>query len=545
MGVQAQPPGVRRSSAPPRLDLIACRSPSSLRVTGGCAWRTLGVHGRHAARTGQGRLPAPLHHRPLQPALHLLHAGGGRRGPRPRRDPQLRGARRLRARRRRRRHHQGAHHRRRAARPPGLRRFRRHARAHQRHRRHLAHHQRRAAAEVRARAGRRAVCTRVNISLDSLDAERFRRITRGGRLEDTLAGIDAAFAAGFSPVKINTLLLPGVEDELDALRRRSPASTTCTCASSSSCLSTGASPATTSSAARGACCPPATCCAGSWQDYVLVGHDGPYGHGPAQYWKVAGARGTIGFIAGVSEHFCATCNRLRLTADGRLRTCLFSGREVEHPPAAQGPCRPAGRHRDGRRRQDLRPLQRGAGQRAVDVPDRRVTVGELSHLDEHGRAAMVDVGGKDETERVARAEAAVVMAPQTLATIARRGRAQGRRDRRGAAGRHHGRQAHPRAHPALPPAEPHQGGGGHRGRRGAAGPAHQHRGAPARTHRRRDGGAGRRVGGGAHRLRHVQGRGPRHGGHRRPPAREERRAQRALAAGGRRRWPAGGPEHPR
>jgi cyclic pyranopterin phosphate synthase len=73
------------------------------------------------------------------------------------------------------------------------------------------------------------------------------------------------------------------------------------------------------------------------REYVLIGSEGPYGHGPAQYWKVAGARGTIGFIAGVSDHFCETCNRLRLTADGRLRTCLFSGREVEVRPLLGDP----------------------------------------------------------------------------------------------------------------------------------------------------------------------------------------------------------------
>jgi cyclic pyranopterin phosphate synthase len=73
------------------------------------------------------------------------------------------------------------------------------------------------------------------------------------------------------------------------------------------------------------------------REYVVVAHDGPYGHGPAQYWQVAGARGTIGFIAGVSEHFCEHCNRLRLTADGRLRTCLFSGEEVNIRPLLADP----------------------------------------------------------------------------------------------------------------------------------------------------------------------------------------------------------------
>ena len=172
---------------------------------------------------------------------------------------------------------------------------------------------------------------RVNISLDSLDADRFARITRGGHLEDTLAGIDAAFSAGFSPIKINTLLLPGVEEELGAfvaltreydvhvrfiefmpLDRRIAGDEDL--------------------GGEGRLLPAGDVLRRLMQEYVLIGHDGPYGHGPAQYWKVAGARGTIGFIAGVSDHFCETCNRLRLTADGRLRTCLFSGREVNIRP---------------------------------------------------------------------------------------------------------------------------------------------------------------------------------------------------------------------
>jgi len=177
---------------------------------------------------------------------------------------------------------------------------------------------------------------RVNISLDSLDPERFKRITRGGRLDDTLAGLDAAFSAGFAPVKINTLLLPGVEEELDAfvaltrefdvhvrfiefmpLDRR--------VAGDDELGGEGRLVAAGDLLRR------------LMQQYVLVAHDGPYGHGPAQYWKVAGARGTIGFIAGVSEHFCGTCNRLRLTADGRLRTCLFSGREIDVRPLLGDP----------------------------------------------------------------------------------------------------------------------------------------------------------------------------------------------------------------
>lgn len=66
--------------------------------------------------------------------------------------------------------------------------------------------------------------------------------------------------------------------------------------------------------------------------YGLQSAEGPQGFGPARYFRVAGAPGTIGFIAGVSDHFCAACNRLRLTADGRLRNCLFSGDEMNVRP---------------------------------------------------------------------------------------------------------------------------------------------------------------------------------------------------------------------
>jgi cyclic pyranopterin phosphate synthase len=177
---------------------------------------------------------------------------------------------------------------------------------------------------------------RVNVSLDSLDAERFGRVTRGGKLDDALAGIDAAFSAGFSPVKINTLLLPGVLDELDAfveltreydvhvrfiefmpLDRRVAADD--------------------EFGGEGRLLAAGDVLRALMREYVVVAHDGPYGHGPAQYWQVAGARGTIGFIAGVSEHFCEHCNRLRLTADGRLRTCLFSGEEVNIRPLLADP----------------------------------------------------------------------------------------------------------------------------------------------------------------------------------------------------------------
>ena len=168
---------------------------------------------------------------------------------------------------------------------------------------------------------------RVNISIDSLDTARYARITRGGRLADALAGLDAAIAAGFAPVKVNAVLLAGIEDEVEAFvaltrergvhvrfieympldRRLTP---------------------------EGEFVPAMLMLERLRAAFELepVDGDGPLGHGPARYYRVPGAAGTIGFIAGVSDHFCDTCNRLRLTADGRLKNCLFSGREVDVRP---------------------------------------------------------------------------------------------------------------------------------------------------------------------------------------------------------------------
>jgi GTP 3',8-cyclase len=177
---------------------------------------------------------------------------------------------------------------------------------------------------------------RVNISLDSLDPARFARITRGGRLDDTLAGIDAAFWAGFSPVKVNTLLLPGVEDELEAfvdLTREREVHVRFIEFMPVDRRVAGDDDL----GGEGRLLPAGDVLRRLRERYELVPHEGPYGHGPAQYWHVPGARGTIGFIAGVSEHFCESCNRLRLTADGRLRTCLFSGSEVNVRPLLADP----------------------------------------------------------------------------------------------------------------------------------------------------------------------------------------------------------------
>ncbi len=177
---------------------------------------------------------------------------------------------------------------------------------------------------------RDAGLSRVNISLDSLDEARFAEVTRGGRLGDALAGLDAAFAAGFAPVKVNTLLLEGVEDEL-------PAFVDLTRAREVHVRFIEFMPLDRRLGGSGRLVPAPQVLQRLRELYELVPHEGPLGHGPAQYWHVPGALGTIGFIAGVSEHFCESCNRLRLTADGRLRTCLFSGEETAVRPLISRP----------------------------------------------------------------------------------------------------------------------------------------------------------------------------------------------------------------
>lgn len=165
---------------------------------------------------------------------------------------------------------------------------------------------------------------RINVSMDTLDPVRFRAMTRGGRLDLVLAGLDAAEQAGIGPIKINAVVLKDQNDhevaELAAVTLEK-----------------------------------------EWQMRFLeimpmegVGevHDeslvtseetqrriearfGPLlpvetdPSDPARLWRIPGARGAIGFISPVSAPFCAHCNRVRLAADGKLRLCLLRNDEVE------------------------------------------------------------------------------------------------------------------------------------------------------------------------------------------------------------------------
>jgi cyclic pyranopterin phosphate synthase len=169
---------------------------------------------------------------------------------------------------------------------------------------------------------------RVNISLDTLRPERFERITRCGRLEDVLAGMEAARQAGLTPIKINTVVMRGMNDDevVDFARRT---------------LELGwhvrfieLMPIGNSLTVED-----------DWRERVVTAREiqkqieatlGALepakvlpGGGPARYYRLPEAKGTLGFITPISEHFCHQCNRLRLTADGHLRPCLLSEYEID------------------------------------------------------------------------------------------------------------------------------------------------------------------------------------------------------------------------
>lgn len=174
---------------------------------------------------------------------------------------------------------------------------------------------------------------RVNISLDTLNPERFTRITRGGSFEQVWRGILAAEAAGLSPIKLNTVVMRGInDDELLNLARLT--------------IDHGwhvrfieMMPVNNQEAwEEGFPSPkqifvPLSEIKQRLASLNLHPIQEKSGSGPAREYQIEGARGKIGFISPISEHFCAECNRLRLTADGNLRPCLLSDLEIPVLPA--------------------------------------------------------------------------------------------------------------------------------------------------------------------------------------------------------------------
>jgi cyclic pyranopterin phosphate synthase len=160
---------------------------------------------------------------------------------------------------------------------------------------------------------------RINVSLDSLRPERVDAIARrAGSYDKVMEGLNAAERAGFDPIKINTVLMRGTNDDevadFAALTREHPWHVRfIEIMPTESNLDL--------SAAQTLGCEEALELVRGMGDLEPV--PGPVGNGPARYYRFPGAPGTIGVITPMSHSFCESCNRLRLTADGFLRPCLF------------------------------------------------------------------------------------------------------------------------------------------------------------------------------------------------------------------------------
>ena len=163
---------------------------------------------------------------------------------------------------------------------------------------------------------REAGVRRLNISLDTLDPDKYSRITRCGVLSDALAGIHAALEAGFEKIKLNAVLIGGFNDdeieELTRLTLRYPLDM----------RFIELMPMGENGFGKEAYLPYTEVLRRLPELEPLSGEGGA-----AKLYRLPGAKGNVGLISPVSAHFCSGCNRLRLTADGKLKPCLHSSAE--------------------------------------------------------------------------------------------------------------------------------------------------------------------------------------------------------------------------
>lgn len=169
----------------------------------------------------------------------------------------------------------------------------------------------------------KAGLNRINISLDTLDRDRFKKLTYRDRFDDVIEGLQAAKAAGLFPIKVNSVLLQGVnDDEAPALLEWAIENEYSLRFIEQMPLDAG----------------------GIWDRATMVSADQIYaelstrykltpvdgrGSSPAEEFFINGTKATVGIIGSVTRPFCGACDRLRLTSDGQLRSCLFSNEEVD------------------------------------------------------------------------------------------------------------------------------------------------------------------------------------------------------------------------
>ena len=164
---------------------------------------------------------------------------------------------------------------------------------------------------------REAGVTRLNISLDTLDRKKYAYITRGGALDDAWAGIEAALSAGYQKVKLNAVLIGGFNDEeiaaLAELTKQYPLDV----------RFIEMMPMYNSGDFDETAFLPCEKVLEVLPELAAVEPDG----GVAQLYQLPGAMGRVGLIRPVNAHFCGSCNRIRLTADGKIKPCLHSAEE--------------------------------------------------------------------------------------------------------------------------------------------------------------------------------------------------------------------------
>tara|TARA_B100000575_G_scaffold280774_1_gene270673 strand:- start:609 stop:1508 length:900 start_codon:yes stop_codon:yes gene_type:complete len=171
---------------------------------------------------------------------------------------------------------------------------------------------------------KKAGVTRINISIDSLKADRFRRISRVGKLDKVLAGIDSAIAHGFERIRLNSVVMRGYnDDEVLALTGYA--------------LDRNLDIAFIEEMPLGEASDHSredTTCSNAWvraqieKKYQLVDSTTRTA-GPSRYVQVTGSRSRIGFISPVTHNFCEDCNRVRITVEGRLLLCLGNEHSVD------------------------------------------------------------------------------------------------------------------------------------------------------------------------------------------------------------------------
>ena len=169
----------------------------------------------------------------------------------------------------------------------------------------------------------KAGLNRINVSLDTLSRERFKKLTYRDRFDDVIEGLASAKAAGLFPIKVNTVLLQGLnDDEAPALLEWALKNEYALRFIEQMPLDAG----------------------GIWDRATMVSADQIYadlsrhyeftpvdgrGSSPAEEFYINGTQATVGIIGSVTRPFCGACDRLRLTSDGQLRSCLFSNEEVD------------------------------------------------------------------------------------------------------------------------------------------------------------------------------------------------------------------------